>query len=82
MTSGVSRSRSLPFSAMAGEAKTSAISAMHTLHARPTIVGKIPTQRTGTGFDIPIHALDRSVPRNQEKFVRARTRKASGKWMG
>ena len=37
MTSGVSRSRSLPCSAMAGEATTSAIKAMQTLRTRRMI---------------------------------------------
>ena len=56
MTSGVSRSRSLPGSAKAGEAKTSAIKAMQTLRTQSdepwTCIGMVriqsPVIREGT----------------------------------
>jgi hypothetical protein len=36
----VSRSRSLPFSAIAGETRTRAVKAMQTLHTHPASLGK------------------------------------------
>src|ERR1700674_2037769 len=49
MTSGVSRSRSLPFSAMGGETKTSAITAMQTLHTHSMSIGNTSAKRTAVG---------------------------------
>src|SRR5262245_41206139 len=45
MTSGVSRSRSLPFSATAGEAKTSAMAAMQMQRTHSMSLGAIATKR-------------------------------------
>src|SRR5215469_894787 len=50
MTSGVSRSRSLPFSASAGDTKTSAIKAMLQTHSRGC--GNGATRHTNESFDI------------------------------
>src|SRR5215475_252740 len=50
MTSGVSRSRSLPFSASAGDAKTSAIRVMLQTHSSGCGNGARP--RKDKGFDI------------------------------
>src|SRR6266850_7807829 len=87
MTSGVSRSRSLPFSAMAGAATTSAIKTMQALPSHSMSLGDVSTKRSGIGFSIrgatkvgrPIHVIIAARARRDDcrRFRGARQRQLS-----
>ena len=72
MTSGVSRSGSLPCSATAGEAKTSAIKAMQTLRTHANESGKCLAWSADRGFNMRIQAENSDRTRKSGKICRSK----------